>query len=131
MIPLSEILTAVAAGTSVVALAIGATLFITSDSSSTSTVAYQEQAVEASHRFGIGDAYFPCRDRIRSDVELPVRNVNVDSHSSRYDTLRNDNVVYIDLQLPGNTLADTEGAKIVCRVSAASNEITAFQLRRS
>jgi hypothetical protein len=132
MPPLSDIVTAVIAGVSVVGLSIGTTLYITSDDSKTSSAS--ASAVIEQHdqirRYGIGDAYFPCRDRIQDDIQTPVRNVNVDSHSSRYDDLRNDNVVFIDLQLVDQGAKDAKDAKIVCRVSATNNEITAFQLRK-
>lgn len=132
MVPLSEVLTALAAGVSVIALSVGATLYVTkdSDSSAIDSEVPVAESVATTRRYGIGDAYFPCRDRIQVDVNQKVRNVNVDSHSSRYDDLRNDNVVFIDLQLLGESTSDAEDAQIVCRVSASSNEITAFQLRR-
>lgn len=135
MIPVSEIITAIATGVSVVALSVGATLYVTSDSSendATQAGNTLELAQASVRRYDIGDAYFPCRDHIQAEISQPVRNVNVDSHSSRYDELRNDNVVFIDLQLADASAPTREAkdAQVVCRVSAANNEITAFQLRK-
>ena len=136
MIPLSEIVTAAATCVSVVALSVGATLYVTGDSSNSQgerLVSVDEQSVVSRRRYDIGDAYFPCRDHIQSQIPQTVRNVNVDSHSSRYDDLRNDNVVFIDLELiegEAGAMRQVKGAQVVCRVSAANNEITAFQLRK-
>ena len=110
----------------VVGVSVGATYYMAEGSNA--AVTEVEQNI-GPHRYVISDAYYQCRDHIDTAITQKVRNINVDSHSSRYDQNRNDNVVFIDLEL----LADVnvgEEAKIVCRVSAADNEIKSFQISR-
>ncbi len=135
MLAVSELATAIVAGVGVVAISVGATVYVAGEGdASQASLAGATGVSSGSYRFEMGDAYFPCRDHIREAVPYRVQNVNVDSHSSRYDDKNNDNVVYIDLELVGASgemvSRSTQDAQIVCRVSAASNEITSFQLRR-
>jgi hypothetical protein len=125
-----EIATAAGAMATVVGISVAATVYFAEGSDLEPSF---DPAVSGPHRYVISDAYYLCRDHIDSAVPYQVRNIHVDSHSSRYDENRNDNLVFIDLELVervGETLGSARNAQIVCRVSAASNEISSFQVNK-
>lgn len=126
MATFAEIATAVGAVMTVVGVSVGATYYIAEGGNAS---ADDVQQVAGPHRYVISDAYYQCRDHIDTAISQKVRNINVDSHSSRYDQDRNDNVVFIDLELLRDATSG-ENAKVVCRVSAADNEIKSFQVNR-
>jgi hypothetical protein len=90
---------------------------------------------ESNFRYELSDAYFTCRDQINKAIPYKVRNINIDSHSSRHEENNNSHLVYIDLEITDRTGSFyskyTYDAKILCRVSAASNEVTEFKVSRS
>ena len=130
----AEIATAITAMVTVVGVSVAATVYFSDGSSSTTELTEAERAANGPHRYVISDAYYLCRDHIDTAVSQKVRNINVDSHSSHYDENRNDNIIFIDLQLLDEKgegrQAAAEDATIECRVSAADNEIKAFQVRK-
>lgn len=85
-------------------------------------------------RYELGDAFFTCRDQIAKAIPYRVRNVSVDSRSSRYDEERNNNIVFIDAEVverPGSFHSKSNyQAKITCSVAAASNEVVGFNVRK-
>ena len=129
MLSVAEIATAAAAMATVVGVSVAATIYFAEDSDATS--ATLPIAESGPHRYVISDAYYLCRDHISTAVSSDVRNIHVDSHSSRYDEGRNDNLVFIDLEVMDRAdPAAAQAAKIVCRVSAADNEIKSFQVNK-
>ena len=126
----AEFATAVGAMVTVVGISVAATVYL-AEGDGTQLAATDSDAATGSHRYVISDAYYLCRDHIDTAVPYDVRNIQVDSHSSRYDENRNDNVVFIDLELLQKAnQGPARAAQIVCRVSAASNEIRSFQVNR-
>ena len=136
MVKASELITVLGVGTSVVALTIGATLYLSGETGNSIQQLSSSDSPfgEGSHRFDIGDAFFPCRDHLSNAIPYKLRNINVDSHSSRYDEQDNSHVVFIDLEVmdrPGAFYSKySHSAHVVCRVSAANNEITSFKVRK-
>lgn len=115
----------VVAGTSIVG-----TVYLAGDGSG--EVAYEGAAATARH--DLGDAFFTCRDQIAKAIPYRVRNVSVDSRSSRYDEQRNNNVVFIDAEVverPGSFHSKSNyQARITCSVAAANNEVVGFKVRK-
>lgn len=131
MATFAEITTAVVAMASVVGISVGATVYFGEGESTSNEV--PEITEIGPHRYVISDAYYACRDELDERLSQEVRNIHVDSHSSRYDTSRNLNEVYIELDLidrNGGGAESTESAKILCTVSAASNEIRSFDISK-
>lgn len=134
MIKVAEIITAVGAGTSVVAVSIAFTVYFSGNArNSTQQILNAESLYgEGSRSFDISDAFFPCRDHIASAIPYKARNINIDSRSSRYNEQDNSHLVFIDLEVmdrPGTFYSKySYNAHVVCRVSAASNEITSFKV---
>lgn len=128
----AEIVTAAGAMVAVVGISVAATVYVAEDGDVTGESENVNSEVNAPHRYVISDAYYLCRDHIDTTVSQQVRNINVDSHSSRYDEGRNDNLVFIDLELierQGGSSGLARAAKVVCRVSAANNEIKSFHVK--
>jgi len=128
----AEIATAAGAVISVVGISVVATVYFAGEGGANNPPINLEEA-SASHRYVISDAYYLCRDHLDSAVNQQVRNIHVDSHSSRYDANRNHNVVFINLELVeriGETFGAARDAQVVCRVSAADNEIKSFQVNK-
>ena len=127
-----EIAAAAGAMASVVGISIAATTYFAEGRSAEFSA--DPEIISGPHRYVISDAYYLCRDHIDSAVPGNVRNIQVDSHSSRYDENRNDNVIFINLELlerGGQSFDSAQDAQIVCRVSAADNEIKSFQVNKS
>jgi hypothetical protein len=126
----AEIATAAGAMATVVGISVAATVYFAEGSDIGASI---DPIANGPHRYVISDAYYLCRDHIDSSVPYKVRNIQVDSHSSRYDENRNDNLVFIDLELleqAEEPIGAARDAQIVCRVSAASNEIKSFQVNK-
>ncbi len=136
MLSLSEAVTALAAGTTVVSATVVGTLYL-SDEMPAIESPFSSQHESSSRRiaYDISDSFFPCRDHIAKALPYKVRNVNVDSLSSRYEEDDNTYLVFIDLEVmdrPGTFLTKhSYGAHISCRVSAANNEVTSFHVRKA
>ena len=130
----AEIATAAGTIIGVVGISVAATMYVAGDGSGFGGNSSIEPVVEnEAHRYVISDAYYLCRDHIDTAITQQVRNINVDSHSSRYDADRNDNVVFINLELierVGEAFGSAQDAQIVCRVSAADNAIKTFQVNK-
>jgi hypothetical protein len=133
MLKTKEILTVFAAASTVIGASVATTLYVTNSS----TEEIDAKAGNGSGRiaYNLSDAFFPCRDHIQKAIPYKLRHVTVDSRSSRYDEKDNAHVVYVDLEViekPGSFYSKySYSAQAVCTVSAASNEITAFTVRKS
>ncbi len=131
----AEIATAVTAMVTVVGVSVAATVYFSDGSDTSSIPTTADRDTSGQHRYVISDAYYLCRDHIATAVNNTVRNINVDSHSSRYDQASNDNLVFIDVQIledeGAGQFGSAKNAKVECRVSASSNEIRSFQVRKS
>ena len=133
MLSVAEIVATAGAMITVVSVSVAATVYFSDGTSSDRELTDAEREGMGPRRYVISDAYYLCRDHIDTAVPYGLRNINVDSHSSRYDEDRNDNLVFIDLQLlegDGEFNQPGQDAQIVCRVSAANNEIKSFQLTK-
>lgn len=135
MLSVTEIATALAASGTVVATGVAATLYFTGEGGAGLLSGAEVPLDPGRYAYEMSDAVFSCRDQVSKSIPYKVRNVNVDSHSSRYDDGQNSHVVFIDLEVverPGSFYSKySYGAKVMCNVSAASNEVTSFKLRRS
>ncbi len=126
----SEVLTVLSAGVSVVAVSVTSTLYLgRADSGEL------ELAAESVRRaYDISDAYFPCRDQISRAIPYHVRNINIDSRSSHYDERDNNHVVFVGVEVMDSgpsVYRQSYDAQIVCRVSAANNEISSFKVKKA
>ncbi len=137
MIRASELLTLLGAGVSVMGLALAATLYVGGPPFKVS-VGQQEQKQqvisEKRRAFDLSDSFFSCREHIPNSIPFKVRNIDVDTRSSRYDEKHNAYVVFIDLEVREKSRdfynKHSYQAKIICRVSAADNQILSFKVRR-
>lgn len=136
MLSIAETLTVLGASTTVVAVSVVGTLYFTNDIPAVDPLSVDRNAPGNSRiAYDISDSFFPCRDHISKALPYKVRNVNVDSQSSRYDADDNSYLVFIDLEVmdrPGTFLTKySYSAHISCRVSASNNEVTSFKVRKS
>ena len=136
MLSTSEILTTLGASTTVVAASVVGTLYFSNEMPSVGMTSPDSLGAEKNRvAYDISDSFFPCRDRIKKALPYKVRNVSVDSLSSRYETESNTYLVFIDLEVmdrPGTFLSQySYAANISCRVSASNNEVTSFRVRKT
>jgi hypothetical protein len=136
MLSLSEAVTALGASGAVVSATVVGTLYFSNEMPAIESPFSSDSKVNSRRvAFDISDSFFPCRDHISKALPYKVRNVNVDSLSSRYEEGDNTYLVFIDLEVmdrPGTFLSKhSYGAHIACRVSAANNEVTSFQVRKA
>ena len=135
MLSVTEAVTALAAAGTVVAAGVTATLYFAGAGGQGLLNGADLPPDPGRYMYEISDAVFSCRDQVSKSIPYKVRNMNVDSHSSRYDDRQNSHVVFIDLEVverPGSFYSKySYSAKVMCNVSAASNEVTSFKLRRS
>lgn len=129
-----EIVAATGAATGVVTLSVVATLQLSGEGGAGGEAA--DRVIDPSrYAYQMSDAIFSCRDEIGKSIPYKVRNINVDSHSSRYEELENTNLVFMELEVlekPGSFYSKySYDARIVCGVSAASNEVTRFKVIKS
>ena len=130
MLKTNEILTILAATTTVIGVSVSSTLYLVD--STTDKVNASDGGTR--HAYDLGDAFFPCQDHVRNHVLHQVRNMVVDSRSSHYEEKDNAYVVYVDMEVTekfdGQGGGDNYHAKAVCRVSAANNKVTGFAVRK-
>jgi len=135
MLSVTEAVTALAAAGTVMAAGVAATLYFSGEGGSGLLSSANPPPNPERYAFEMSAAVFSCRDQVAKSIPYKVRNMNVDSHSSRYDEEQNSNVVFIDLEVverPGSFYSKySYSAKVMCSVSAASNEVTSFKLKRS
>ena len=136
MLSLTESLTVLGASTTVVAVSVVGTLYFSNESANIDSLFSTKQEYSESRvAYDISDSFFPCRDHIAKALPYKVRNVSVDSLSSRYEAADNTYLVFIDLEVmdrPGTFLSKySYGAHIACRVSASDNEVTSFTVRKA
>jgi|GEM_PF-1237689 len=136
MLSLTESLTVLGASSTVVAVSVVGTLYFSNESTSIdSLLGVKSEYNEFRVAYDISDSFFPCRDHIAKALPYKVRNVSVDSLSSRYEASDNTYLVFIDLEVmdrPGTFLTKySYGAHIACRVSASNNKVTSFSVRRA
>ena len=129
----AEIITSLVSGAGVVGMSVMATTFWATGSSQ-SSVNQASSDSESRQLYELSDAFFTCRDQVAKAVPYKVRNVNIDSHSSRYQADKNTNMVFMDLEVvekPRSFYSKSNyEAKILCQVSAANNEVTSFRITR-
>jgi len=135
MLSVTEAATALAAAGTIVATGVAATLYFSGEGGGGLLSGAGSSPDPGRYAYEMSDAVFSCRDQVVKSIPYKVRNMNIDSHSSRYDEEQNSNVVFIDLEVierPGSFYSKySYSAKVMCSVSAASNEVTSFKVRRS
>ena len=128
-----EIVAASGAAVGVVVLSVAATLQL-SGGAGTGGQVLEGEADSNRYAYQMSDAIFSCRDQIGQSIPYKVRNINVDSHSSRYEVDENTHLVFMELEVlekPGSFYSKySYDAHIVCSVSAANNEVTNFKVIR-
>lgn len=131
MLTQAEWLTSIISASVVVTATVATTIYL-SDATSLNTAKSDSEG--SNIRYELSDAFFTCRDQISKSIPYKVRNINIDSHSSRYEKQHNSHLVFIELEAterPGSFYSKyTYDAKILCRVSAANNEVTEFKVSR-
>lgn len=134
MLTKAEWLTAAVSAAGVVSMTVMATIFWSNGGTAPTMTVAGESPQTGRQLFEMSDAYFTCRDQISRVVPYRVRNINIDSHSSRYQESENSNFVVIELEVAdesGGAFAKTSyDARVLCQVSAANNEIRRFRLTR-
>lgn len=134
MLAVKEVVAASVAGSGVVVLAVVSTLYMAGDGGGSLLSSPGDTLNPERYAFEMSDAIFSCRDELAKSVPYKVRNIDIDSHSSRYEAGRNVNLVFLDLEVverPGSFYTKySYEAKVACSVSAASNEVISFKLRR-
>ncbi len=130
MLSSAEIITVAISSVVVTGASIVGTVYLAGDEVERGSHGSASQAV----RYELSDAFFTCRDQIAKAIPYRVRNVSVDSRSSRYDEQQNNNIVFIDAEVverPGSFHSKSNyQAKITCSVAAASNEVVGFNVRK-
>ncbi|GAA5316537.1 MAG: hypothetical protein AseanaTS_17410 [Candidatus Pelagadaptatus aseana] len=134
MMTRAELITTLISGVGVVSMTVMATLYWAGEAGRSTSNNIVVGAISERQLYELSDAFFTCRDQIGQAVPYKVRNINVDSHSSRYQQDKNAHFVVIDLEVvekPGSFYSKSNyDAKIYCQVSAASNEVTSFRMTR-
>ena len=134
MMTRAELLTTLVSGVGVVSMTVMSTLYWAGECGRSSVNTEVVGALSERQLYELSDAFFTCRDQIGQAVPYKVRNINVDSHSSRYQQKNNSHFVVMDLEViekPGSFYSKSNyDAKIYCQVSAASNEVTSFRMTR-
>lgn len=130
MLSSTEIFTVAISSVVVAGSSIVGTVYLAGDSNGEAPT----ERVATAVRHDLGDAFFTCRDQIAKAIPYRVRNVSVDSRSSRYDEQGNNNIVFIDAEVverPGSFHSKSNyQAKITCSVAAANNEVVGFKVRK-
>lgn len=130
----AEIITSLVSGAGVVGVSVMATTFLAGGGGAGNLATVAEARGESRHLYELSDAFFTCRDQAAKAVPYKVRNVNIDSHSSRYQADSNTNMVFMSLEViekPGSFYSKSNyEATILCQVSAANNEVTRFRITR-
>lgn len=131
MLSATELITVTLSGAAVVSASVIGTVYMAAENDSTRPAgAVQESGLHTD----IGDAFFACTDQVAKVVPYRVRNLSVDDRSSRYDATANNHVVFLDMEVierPGSFHnKHNYSAKVTCSVSAASNQVVGFKVRR-
>lgn len=131
----AEVITSLVSGVGVVGVSVMATTFLAGGGGSGSDSRQTISDTSTRHLYELSDAFFTCRDQLTKMIPYKVRNVSVDSHSSRYQGDDNTNMVFMDLEVvekPGSFYSKSNyDARVLCQVSAANNEVTNFKVTRS
>jgi len=125
-----EVLTVAISGAAVVGASVVGTVYVTGESRNS----HAERPALVGAAYDLSDAFFTCRDQVSKAVPYRVRNLSVDSRSSRFDEVANNHVVFMDMEVierPGSFHSKHNySAKVTCNVAAASNEVVGFNVRR-
>ena len=130
MLSTAEIVTVAISGAAVVGASVVGTVFLAGEGASQaqSSVGFSRSS------YDLSDAFFTCRDQVSSAVPYRIRNLSVDTRSSRFDEPSNNHVVFMDMEVierPGSFHSKHNyAAKVTCNVSVASNEVVGFKVRR-
>ena len=128
----AEIVTVAVSCCAVVGATVAGTLYATGQLGS-NTVS-EPDWVKGKVAYELGDAFFTCRDHVPEVIPHKVRNLVVDTHSSRFNEKTKSNIVFMDadiIERPGSFNSRSNyRAKITCDVSVVNNEIKAFNVRR-
>ena len=130
MLSTAEIVTVALSGVAVVGASVVGTVYLAGggEAPSESGAAFNRASYDMS------DAFFTCRDQVAEAVPYRVRNLSVDTRSSRFDEVSNNHIVFMDMEVierPGSFQSKHNySAKVTCNVAAASNEVVGFKVRR-
>ncbi len=131
MLSVTELATVAFSGIAVVGASVVGTVYMAADDGPTRAAGVVKEGVA---RTDISDAFFVCSDQVAKAVPYRVRNLSVDDRSSRYDAAANNHVVFMDMEVierPGSFHSKHNyPARVTCSVSAASNQVVGFKVRR-
>lgn len=130
MLSATELLTVAISGAVVVGASIGATVYMAGYEGG----AQDRGASTSRGAYELSDAFFTCRDKVSQAIPYKIRNLNVDSRSSRFDADDKALVVFLDLEVierPGAFYSKHNyAAKVTCSVSSETNQVLGFNVRK-
>ncbi len=128
----SEIFASLLLGGTIISTGVVGTLYISEKGPFDPSRSKFEQQYDPGHMsFELADAFNVCRDRLPSAIPYQVRNIEIDHRSSHYEQDVNKHQVFMKLEvLEKKSKGQGYNAQVSCQVSAASNKVTSFRIRK-